>query len=90
MSSPSTHSEIPATAADASPSDRLRSLARNVRAHVVEPVRVVGFWTAIALPFVYVPLLATGLETVAETAVFFALLAANLVALAIGHSYTPE
>ena len=50
-------------------------------------IRKVGFWTAIVLPFLYVPLLATGLSTASETATFLALLGVNLLALYVGHAY---
>jgi len=51
------------------------------------PLEMLGFWAAIALPFLYVPLLVTGLGTSAETTTFFALLILNVVALLAGHSY---
>ncbi|MFA1612330.1 hypothetical protein [Halobellus rubicundus] len=50
------------------------------------PLRFVAFWTAIALPFLYFPLLAGGL-TGSEPTVFVALLLANAVALVAGHDY---
>ncbi|WP_335343076.1 hypothetical protein [Halomontanus rarus] len=46
-----------------------------------------GFWTAIVLPFLHVPLLATGLSGSAETLTFLGLLALNLLALYVGHSH---
>lgn len=51
------------------------------------PIRVASFWTAIVLPFLHVPLLATGLETAGETTAFLSLLALNLIALYAGHSH---
>lgn len=51
------------------------------------PIRVASFWTAIVLPFLHVPLLATGLATAAETTAFLTLLALNLIALYVGHSH---
>lgn len=50
------------------------------------PVRFVGFWAAVALPFLYLPLLYGGLEG-QQSLVFVALLVANLVAVLAGHSY---
>ncbi|MDQ2054737.1 hypothetical protein [Halobellus sp. H-GB7] len=50
------------------------------------PVRFVSFWAAVALPFLYLPLLAGGLEG-SEPNAFVALLAVNAVALVVGHSY---
>lgn len=51
------------------------------------PLEVVGFWTAIALPFLYVPLLFTGISTKAELLTFLGLLALNLAALLAGHDH---
>lgn len=53
---------------------------------VAAPLRFVGFWAAVALPFLYVPLLLDGLEG-QQTLVFGALLAANALALVVGHGY---
>jgi hypothetical protein len=50
-------------------------------------VRFVGFWAAIALPFMYVPLLATGLESPGQLQTFLLLLALNVVALLLGHRH---
>lgn len=57
---------------------------------IVGPVRAIGFWSAVSLPFLYVPLLATGLDTVAQTAVFLVLLLLNVLAVVVGHSYSPS
>ncbi|AGN01575.1 hypothetical protein L593_08150 [Salinarchaeum sp. Harcht-Bsk1] len=89
MSSPPSHLELPSDGADASFDERARSVLQTARRHVFTPVRAAGFWSAIALPFLYVPLVATGLETEAELSVFLALLAANVVAIALGHSHSP-
>lgn len=89
MSSPSTTLQIGSDAADASLDDRLRVLAASARHHVLKPLRIVGFWSAIALPFLYVPLVASGLGSTAEVSVFLALLAANVVAVTLGHSHSP-
>jgi hypothetical protein len=53
---------------------------------VAAPLRFVGFWAAVALPFLYLPLLLSGLEG-QETLVFGLLLAANAVALVVGHGH---
>lgn len=50
------------------------------------PVKRVAFWTAIALPVAYLPLLVGGLRGI-EVTLFPALLAANAVAIVIGQSY---
>lgn len=54
---------------------------------LVRPIQIVAFWTAIALPFLHVPLLLYGLETTPELYTFFGLVALNLVALFVGHGY---
>lgn len=61
------------------------SLERPVEALAV-PLRFVAFWTAVALPFLYFPLLTGGL-TGSEPTAFVALLLANAVALVAGHDY---
>lgn len=53
---------------------------------VSAPVRFVAFWLAVALPFLYLPLLASGLEGQQPT-VFGTLLALNSVALLVGHGH---
>ncbi|MBZ6494365.1 hypothetical protein [Natrinema longum] len=50
-------------------------------------IRAAGFWTAIAMPILYLPLLATGLSSSLEGGVFLALLTGNLLALYVGHAY---
>jgi len=90
MSSPPHAVDVSSDPADVSIEDRLRAAVATARHHVFKPVKVVGFWSAIALPFLYVPLLASGLETTAELTVFLGLLAANVVAIALGHTYSPE
>jgi hypothetical protein len=50
------------------------------------PVRFVGFWAAVALPFLYVPLLFDGIDG-GRVLVFLGLLVANAVALVVGHDY---
>ncbi|MFB6184308.1 MAG: hypothetical protein ABEI96_07115 [Haloarculaceae archaeon] len=72
---------------DAALDETGRSFGRIVES-LRAPVVVVSFWLAVALPFLYVPLLfATGLQTPTETAAFVALLLANVVTLLVGHSY---
>lgn len=50
----------------------------------------VSFWSAVLLPFLSIPLLATGLNTVTQTTMFLALLALNIVTVLVGHSYQPN
>ncbi|MFC7202381.1 hypothetical protein ACFQJC_02565 [Haloferax namakaokahaiae] len=53
---------------------------------VTAPFRFVGFWAAVALPFLYLPLLFNGLNQ-SEITVFTALVALNALALIVGHNY---
>lgn len=55
---------------------------------VLVPIRGIAFWTAIFLPFLYVPLLLSGLETTSTRTAFVALVICNALALFIGHSYS--
>ena len=50
-------------------------------------LRAACFWTAIVLPFLYVPLLVADIETRSEGVALLALLALNAVSLLAGHSY---
>jgi len=58
-----------------------------IRETVVVPVQAVAFWVAVILPFLYVPLLATGLGSPGTTEAFFGLLGANALALFIGNAH---
>jgi hypothetical protein len=75
------------------PIDRLPRLTELVDAQslrswevVAAPLRFIAFWAAVALPFLYVPLLAGGLQG-QQTVVFVGLLVANAVALVLGHEH---
>jgi hypothetical protein len=52
-------------------------------------VEAVTFWAAVLLPFAYLPLLVGGLND-GELLVFAALVAANALALVVGHDYAAE
>lgn len=49
-------------------------------------MRAVGFYAAIGLPFAYLPMVADGLSA-GNAPVVAALLAANVLALLVGHGY---
>ncbi len=49
-----------------------------------------AFWTAVGFPLLYLPLLATGLDTPARLGAFLGVLAANVAALSIGRRYGLE
>lgn len=71
------------TATESLPS---RSALGRATSFVVRPVRFVAFWLATLLPFVYLPLLATG--AVATHRLGFAgLVGLNALAFVIGHGH---
>lgn len=51
------------------------------------PISAVAFWSAIGLPFLYVPLLVAGLDTTQDLFVFLGLFGLHLAALFGGRSY---
>lgn len=59
----------------------------SITERVVRPVKRLAFWTAVVLPFLQLPLLATGLDSRPLTLAFVALVALNVSALLIGHPY---
>lgn len=65
------------------PADLGPHLYRTLRA----PLSWVAFYSAIALPAVYLPLLATGIETTDWLILFFGLLGLHLASLVGGRSY---
>jgi hypothetical protein len=64
----------------------LRAAVR-VGSTVIKPIRAAAFWLAIALPFAYLPMLAGGIGGEPELLTFVALVAANAVALLVGHDH---
>lgn len=62
--------------------DSTRDAARVLAASL----RSVAFWAAVALPFLYLPLLYGGLAG-QQAVVFVALLALNCAALVVGHGH---
>lgn len=66
------------------------ALARRSLSILHQQVQAAGFWTAVVLPFLHVPLLLSGLDTATDTWLFVALIALNLLALVVGHGYSPE
>lgn len=49
-----------------------------------------AFWTAVALPFLYVPLLVGGVSTSGEFLALVTLLGLHFVALYLGQDYDPD
>lgn len=65
----------------------LQSVGSSVRG----PITGAAFWTAVALPFLHLPLLLlTGLSSRSTTVAFVGLLALNVVALLVGHPHCRE
>lgn len=54
------------------------------------PIEAVAFWAAVAMPFVYLPLLLTGIDTGSEQIALAALVALHIVALVVGKRYSPK
>lgn len=84
MSMPSIHNDGSACADTEQPSDHSRQLAVST---VARPFEAAAFWSAIALPFLYLPLLVSGLGSSAQFTAFLGLLALHVVAIVGGHQY---
>lgn len=69
--------------------DALPAPAATVAASLVSPFRATAFWSAVVLPFAYLPLVATGAAWDRPLA-FGVLLLLNVVAFLAGHGYDPE
>ena len=54
------------------------------------PIEMVSFWLAVALPFLYLPLLVSGVTTNSELMTVLMLLGLNVVALLVGHDHRNE
>lgn len=75
--------------ADASPAriaDQLRRGVTTAVDHVRPLLQATAFWSAVAMPFLYVPLLLGGL-TGSEFSTFLALLFVNAIVLVLGHNH---
>jgi len=81
-SRPSSNESNPVFAADGV----LPSLVR-FAADLKDGVAGIAFWTAIVLPFLHLPLLASGLQNSSVVAAFLVLLTLNVVAALIGHRH---
>lgn len=57
---------------------------------LLAPIRGIAFWIAVALPFLYVPLLASGLQSSSVRLAFATLVVCNAVALLVGHPYARD
>lgn len=50
-------------------------------------VTAIGFWVGALLPFVYLPVFLTGVDSLSRLLLFFTLVAINVFALYVGHDY---
>lgn len=66
--------------------DHLRRGARTALDHVLPLLQATAFWSAVVMPFLYVPLLLGGL-TGSEFPTFVALLLVNAAVLVVGHGH---
>jgi len=57
---------------------------------LARPVKRIAFWLAIVLPFIHLPLVATGLDSRSLTLAFLALVALNVVAIFLGHTHRQD
>ncbi|KYH26541.1 hypothetical protein HAPAU_16400 [Halalkalicoccus paucihalophilus] len=88
MSIPSIHTDSTSTRTDAEqPSDQSD---RFVVSTLSRPIEAIAFWSAIALPFLYLPLLVSGLGSTAQLTAFLALLAIHAAAIVCGHRYNRD
>lgn len=54
---------------------------------LLRPVEAVGFWSAVALPFLYLPLVLSGPRNATEATVTIALMSLHALSLVVGHAY---
>ncbi|WP_255494073.1 hypothetical protein [Halarchaeum sp. CBA1220] len=54
------------------------------------PLEAIGFWSAVVLPFLYVPLVLSGLQSTGTQYAFALLVALHVVALVAGRGYHAE
>lgn len=67
----------------------LAGTLRRVATQLRDPAERLAFWSAILLPFCYIPLLYVGTDGIGSL-VLFALIAANVAALFVGHDHNRE
>jgi hypothetical protein len=65
------------------PGRSLRRSGRKLRGALT----AVSFWLAVSLPFLYLPVLFTGIETRAEAVALATLMLTHVAVLSIGHGY---
>lgn len=88
MSMPSIHNDDTSAHTDANVQSSNHSTASI--AALARPIEAAAFWSAIALPFLYLPLLFEGLSTTSQFTAFFVLLGLHALAIVCGHRYNRE
>lgn len=64
-----------------------QNVLTTVQRTMAEGVRAIGFWLAIVVPFLYLPLLVDGIGSPSEMEPFVGLLVLNVLALVGGHGH---
>ncbi len=85
MSIPSIHTDNTSARTDTEQSSN-QSNRFDVSAFA-RPIEAIAFWSAIALPFLYLPLLVSGLGSNAQLTAFLVLLCVHAVAIVVGHRH---
>ena len=67
-----------------------RFALQSLRRTLLWTVRGLAFWIAVVLPFIYIPLLVVGIDSVQMLVAFVALVAVNVCALLVGQSYDDD
>ena len=78
-----------ATSSQSNSRPAVRRVLDNPRRTALAPVRFVGFWSAVVLPLVLLPMLFGGFAE-ANPLVFGGLLVTNLVAAAVGRHHADD
>ncbi|WP_137288201.1 hypothetical protein [Natronorubrum halophilum] len=84
---PSAHDQDATARETADGQESVDGALETVAPTLAGPIRMAGFWGAIALPILYLPVLANGLSTSFEAGLFLGLILLNLVALYVGHAH---
>lgn len=87
QSQPQTQLQSQVQSQSQSHSQSIRQGLAPIRRVLERGVRTISFWLAIAIPFLYVPLVLEGFAGHTDVLTFLGLLALNVVALVAGHDY---
>lgn len=58
--------------------------------HLGSTITGAGFWLGTLLPVAYLPVFLTGIDSISRLALLFGLVAVNVLALVVGHDYSPS